>query len=129
MELVVNVDSSYILDGSAYFETQVTNSSFPFHSAYPVSIKLSSTVSLCSPNVGHWEKAIYDPTLGFLFNLSPDPVSKYHKSSFVPWGVVGLVLVLIVLGIIAGGAVYAFVIIPKRRANQANKLHNEAAAT
>lgn len=124
----MNVDSSYILDGIPYFAIPETNTSFPFHSDYPVSIALSSTVSLCAENVGHWEEAIYDPTLGFLFSLSPDPGPSSRRSSFVPWGVVGVVLVLVVLAVIAGAAVYAFVIVPKRRSKESAKLHNEGAA-
>ena len=120
VRLLVDVDSTFILDGQPFSEQDVVLGEYFFQPTFDAEISLSSTVGLCAPDVGHWEHAVYDPSLAFLFTPAPSPSHKSNR--FVPWGVVGVVLVLLALIVIGLGAVYAFIIKPRNRALEASRL-------
>lgn len=120
--MLVEVDSSFILDSTPFLEPNVTQSPFTISTGVSISLDLSSTVSLCSNDVGHWQQAIYDPTLGFLFSLSEDPAPHGKSQKFAGWRIAIIIIFVIVALVIIAGAVYAFAIMPRLRASKSKVL-------
>lgn len=75
---------------------------------------------MCAPPVSYWASAIYDPSLGFLFSgdsTSPTASAKHKGGGLHGVGLAMVILFSIVAAFIVAGAVIAFYVLPKMKAN------------
>jgi hypothetical protein len=120
--LILDIDSAYIIDDQPWLQSFIP-STVSFESENPLPpISLYSTLSMCASGAAHWEKAIYDPSLGYLFSQDPavpvDENAPRPKSGLSTAAIASIaVFVPVLVGVIVAGVVI-MVVLPKLRARR-----------